>query len=76
MPVMRGRDAVKEIRNLGYEGVVIGVTANVLQADIEDFITQGADNVIKKPLNAEKFLHVLTALRSERRQSLFTSSES
>ena len=52
---MRGRDAVRLIRDLGYNGVIIGVTANVLTADVEDFIAQGADYVIKKPMNTEKF---------------------
>ena len=56
---MRGRDAARLIRDLGYPGIIIGVTANVLQADIEDFIAQGADYVIKKPMSTEKFNLVL-----------------
>ena len=55
MPIMRGRDAVRVIRDMGYNGIIIGVTANVLTADVEDFIAQGADYVIKKPMNTEKF---------------------
>ena len=52
---MRGRDAVRHIRELGYSGWVFGVTGNVLPSDIEDFKANGADLVILKPMNIEKF---------------------
>jgi CheY-like chemotaxis protein len=48
MPVMRGCDAVKEMREMGYRGVVLGVTGNVLQEEIDDFKSCGADDVIGK----------------------------
>ena len=67
---MRGRDAVRLIREMGYHGVIIGVTANVLTADIEDFIAQGADYVIKKPMNTEKFLSALHFVKSSNRYRL------
>jgi CheY-like chemotaxis protein len=63
MPTMRGRDAVKALRDMNYTGIVIGVTANVLQSDIEDFVSQGANAVIKKPMSAEKLEVVLEEMR-------------
>lgn len=62
MPVMRGRDAVKKIRDLGYKGVVLGVTGNSLQEDIDDFKTMGADEVLLKPLNVASFLDAISDL--------------
>ena len=52
---MRGRDASKALRECGFKGMIIGVTANVLRVDMEDFIAQGANCVVQKPMNAEKF---------------------
>ena len=52
---MRGRDAVRRIRELGYSGRVFGVTGNVLPSDIEDFKANGADLVILKPMTIDKF---------------------
>jgi CheY-like chemotaxis protein len=59
MPVMRGRDAVKEMRAMGYRGVVLGVTGNVLQEDIDDFKACGTDDVILKPFTPLKFKDVM-----------------
>jgi CheY-like chemotaxis protein len=56
MPRMMGSDATKLIREqLGYKGVVIGVTGNVLEEDVRLFVANGANEVIIKPLNKEKF---------------------
>jgi CheY-like chemotaxis protein len=55
MPIMRGRDAVRHIREMGYKGRIFGVTGNVLQSDIDDFKANGADLVILKPMSIDKF---------------------
>lgn len=55
MPIMKGRDAVRIIREMGFRGRVFGVTGNVLQSDISDFVTNGADLVILKPMTVDKF---------------------
>jgi signal transduction histidine kinase/ActR/RegA family two-component response regulator len=51
MPIMNGPDATKAIRKLGYGGVVVGVTGNVLEEDVEFFQSKGADRVLPKPVN-------------------------
>ena len=61
---MRGRDAARLIREMGYNGAIIGVTGNVLNTDIEDFIAQGADYVIKKPMSSEKFFVALEDIKT------------
>jgi hypothetical protein len=42
---MRGRDAVRLMREMGYTGKVLGVTGNALKEDLEDIADNGADRV-------------------------------
>ena len=55
MPVMTGPEATKAIRELGYSGRMYGVTGNVMDEDLEDFLRQGLDKVFPKPLSTENF---------------------
>ena len=55
MPVMDGPTAVKEIRSLGYEGVIIGVTGNTTPHDIKNFLQSGVDQVLIKPIDLDIF---------------------
>ena len=55
MPVLRGRDAVSQMRTMGYAGLVLGVTGNALKDDLDDFVKSGADAVIVKPMTRQKF---------------------
>eukprot|EP00602_Paraphysomonas_sp_CaronLab_P011554 CAMPEP_0185041960 /NCGR_PEP_ID=MMETSP1103-20130426/41889_1 /TAXON_ID=36769 /ORGANISM="Paraphysomonas bandaiensis, Strain Caron Lab Isolate" /LENGTH=523 /DNA_ID=CAMNT_0027581911 /DNA_START=653 /DNA_END=2224 /DNA_ORIENTATION=+ len=50
MPNMTGIEATRIIRGMGYSGVVIAVTGNVLQDDTVDIISAGTDEVVAKPL--------------------------
>jgi CheY-like chemotaxis protein len=50
MPNMSGIDACREIRGLGYQGIILAVTGNVLPSDIEEFLSAGADKLIPKPI--------------------------
>ena len=65
MPLMRGRDAVRQVRDMGYKGVVIGVTGNVTDEDVDDFVKQGVDLVILKPLTVESFENAMAAMKHE-----------
>ena len=56
MPIMMGIDATRYIREkLKYQGVIVGVTGNVLEQDIVKFIEYGANEVLMKPLKKETF---------------------
>jgi CheY-like chemotaxis protein len=48
---MEGPDATSLLRKAGYSGIVIGLTGNVLQDDVDHFLRSGADAVLSKPLN-------------------------
>ena len=51
MPNMDGPTAAREIRNLGFNGYIIGVTGNVLDEDRDHFIISGASRVCFKPID-------------------------
>eukprot|EP00607_Mallomonas_marina_P000866 CAMPEP_0182437674 /NCGR_PEP_ID=MMETSP1167-20130531/85207_1 /TAXON_ID=2988 /ORGANISM="Mallomonas Sp, Strain CCMP3275" /LENGTH=474 /DNA_ID=CAMNT_0024630677 /DNA_START=695 /DNA_END=2119 /DNA_ORIENTATION=+ len=59
MPRMNGPEAVKRIRAAGYDGVIIGITGNALQVDIDYFLAHGADKVLPKPVDIKKLEEVL-----------------
>lgn len=51
------------IRNeLGYQGIIVGVTGNVQRDDVEVFVGSGADLVLSKPLNAADLVVALTSV--------------
>ncbi len=49
MPVMNGPDACKEIRGLGCDAFIAGVTGNVMEEDVVLFKKRGANGVLLKP---------------------------
>lgn len=69
MPLMNGTTATRMIRDMGYTGPVFGVTGNAFQADIEDFLQHGADEVLIKPINMDKYSYILDAIGAARKLS-------
>ena len=51
MPVMNGPTSIKEIRALGFQGKIIGLTGSSMSKDVEIMHNAGADNVLLKPVN-------------------------
>ena len=66
MPRMRGTEAAQRIRELGYKGIIIGVTGNALPEDVKDFIDHGADAVIPKPFDIDVFKRYVRDFRAKR----------
>jgi CheY-like chemotaxis protein len=60
MPVMDGPTATRRIRDLGFKGLIIGVTGNVLEEDRKHFMKQGADAVLSKPLDFDQLYALLS----------------
>ena len=50
MPELNGPHAVEEIRSLGSDCFVVGVTGNMLPDDVEYFKSCGANAVLGKPI--------------------------
>ena len=64
MTNMNGPMASREIREqLGYQGMIIGVTGNALPEDIANFKDHGADDVLVKPLKINQFEDILNRVR-------------
>jgi CheY-like chemotaxis protein len=51
MPKMNGPTAAREIRSLGCQYLIVGITGNVLPEDVEQYISMGANCVLPKPLS-------------------------
>jgi CheY-like chemotaxis protein len=54
--------ATKELRRLGYQNLIVGLTGNVEEEDIQNFLEAGADLVLAKPLKLEQFDALLAFL--------------
>ena len=51
MPNMDGPTAARRMRELGYEGIIVGITGNAMKADIDLYLSRGADSVLSKPID-------------------------
>jgi len=54
MTALHGPEAVEKMRQQGFKGLVVGVTGNVMEDDLADFIKHGANDVVKKPVCADQ----------------------
>jgi len=59
MTKMNGPQAAAVMREKNFSGMIIGVTGNVLDEDIADFILHGASLILPKPLSKPKLVDVL-----------------
>jgi len=64
MPVMDGHVATSTLRDKGYDGLIVAVTASVMSADSEKAIKSGCDDYIPKPIgeNFEERVDTLLAM--------------
>ena len=59
MPEMNGPEATKAIRESGFNGLIIGVTANCHIEDRTTFKDAGVNDIIIKPLKIEKLMKII-----------------
>ena len=59
MPIMSGIEATKSIRELGYTGLIIGVTANGNEFDRIEFKNAGLNDIIIKPLDIPRLSEII-----------------
>jgi len=50
MPDLNGIEATKMIRQLGYTGTIVALTANALIGQAEEFMKNGFDGFLSKPI--------------------------
>ena len=66
MPVMDGPSATRIIRDMGFKGLILGVTGNSLPDDVAHFISSGANAIIFKPLNVYQFDEIMKNFNTTR----------
>jgi len=58
MPVMDGYESTMKLRGMGVTCPIVGLTANAMEEQIEEFMTMGVDRVLRKPLEDEEMRKV------------------
>jgi CheY-like chemotaxis protein len=59
MPGITGTETMQQMREMGYDGIIIALTANALLGQAEEFIRSGFDGFISKPINTEHLNTIL-----------------
>jgi signal transduction histidine kinase/CheY-like chemotaxis protein len=75
MPQMDGIETTKKLRESGYSGFVIALTANALVGNEEMFARSGFDGFISKPINIKHLDDVLNKFIRDKRADLSKQSE-
>jgi CheY-like chemotaxis protein len=59
MPVMSGPEATKLMRDMGFRGLIVGVTGHMDVHARNEFIASGADEVLTKPVDSATLVTLL-----------------
>ena len=59
LPVLNGRDAMKEIKKTCPDLPVVAQTAFAMSGDREKYLNEGFDNYISKPINLQELLSII-----------------
>ncbi|KAK3441894.1 hypothetical protein EUGRSUZ_B02166 [Eucalyptus grandis] len=63
MPVMNGIEATKELRNMGVDSMIVGVTSHSMDTEKDTFMAAGLDDCYGKPLSIEILKNILQKMK-------------
>ena len=59
MPIMDGVTAAKHMRKQGYPFLIAGVTGNVMEDDVAEYLDAGADIIFAKPVRLHSLMKLM-----------------
>ena len=65
MPVMNGVQAARAMRLAGYPYIIVGVTGNVMEDDVAEYLDAGADMVFAKPVRLSSLKKLLQLIEAQ-----------
>jgi len=65
MPNVSGVEATREMRDFGFENIVMGLTGNTHVSEIQEFEDSGADVVLPKPLTTKTLDALITFIKAQ-----------
>ena len=63
MPVMNGGEVAKQLRQkYHYEGLIVGLTGNMMTEQIDLYMKCGLDGILGKPITMSKIKHYIESI--------------
>jgi CheY-like chemotaxis protein len=69
MPVMGGLEAIRHLREVGYNKPIVALTANAMKQDFDSCIEAGCNGFVTKPISREH-LYTITAKYLQKEESV------